>query len=82
MMVSPSRDEGASADSIFRSFSDPVLLFWYQISVRGLSNSGSYSSSNLTSVKFGLDIHCITAHPLLERVSGGAIPDFTAHLSV
>ena len=27
-------------------------------------------------------IHCITAHPLLKRVPGGARPDITAHLSV
>ena len=27
-------------------------------------------------------MHCITAHPLLERVPGGVRPDITAHQSV
>jgi hypothetical protein len=37
--LSPARpNEGAAADRIFRSFSDPVRLFWYQIF--RCSNSG------------------------------------------
>ena len=61
--------EGAAADRIFRTCSDPILLFWYQ------DFSGAGGQNQVFMVKFGYLMVKVGLHkgfPLMYSTRGGS----------